>query len=140
MKKIILGIVLLIILGLGGGGYWYLKVYQPGQFAKKLIVTYQDFQTSMQNVATNQPDEASFKKESLLVIEKTRTKLNELQPPEQMILFHKDFIAFLDATEHFIRLFRLGPVSPAISDAVKVKDKLGNDLDNKIQELIAAYP
>lgn len=140
MKKIILGIVVLGILGFGGGGYWYLKVYQPGQFAKKLIVTYQDFQTSMQNAATNQPDEASFKKESLLVIENTRTKLNELQPPEQMMLIHKDFMAFLDATEHFIKLFRFGPVSPAISDAVKIKDKLGNDLDNKIQELIVTYP
>ena len=57
-----------------------------------------------------------------------------------MMLIHKDFMAFLDATEHFIKLFRFGPVSPAISDTVKVKDKLGNDLDNKMEELIRMYP
>ena len=140
MKKVILGIVILVILGLGGGGYWYLKVYQPEQLAKELVLIYQDFKTSMQNAATDQPDVDIFKKESLLVIENTRTKLNKLQPSEQILLLHKDFIAFLDATEHFIKLFRLGPVSPAISDAEKNQKKLGDDLENKMQELIKTYP
>ena len=140
MKKIILVVVLLVILGLGGGGYWYFKVYQPGQVVKELVVIYRDFQINIQNVATDQPDEASFKKESLLVVENTRTKLNELKPTEQITLVRKDFVAFLDATKLFLTLFRSGPVNQTISDADKNKTRLGNDLDNKMQELITTYP
>lgn len=139
MKKIILGIVILVILSLGGGGYWYFKVYQPGQVAKELVAIYLDFQINIQNAAT-QPDEAFFKKESLLIVESTRTKLNELKPTEQVTLVRKDFIAYLDATEHFMTVFRLGPINKTISDAEKNKTKLGNDLDSKIQELIRTYP
>lgn len=140
MKKIILGIVVLAILSLGGGGYWYFKVYQPRQVAKELVVIYRDFQVNIQNAATDQPDEAVFKKESLLVVEGTRTKLNELNPTEQVILVRKDFIAYLDATKHFLTIFRVGPVDKTISDAVENQTKLGNDLDSKIQELIRVYP
>ena len=140
MKKVILGIVILVIIGLGGGGYWYFKVYQPGQVVKELVVIYRDFQINIQNVATDQPDEASFKKESLLVVENTRTKLNELKPTEQITLVRKDFVAFLDATKLFLTLFRSGPVNQTISDADKNKTRLGNDLDNKMQELITTYP
>jgi len=139
MKKIILGVVILVILGLGGGGYWYFEVYQPREFAKELVVVYRDFQISIRGTF-NQPDEASVKKEFLMVVKNTRTKLNELKPPRQMVVIHKDFIAFLDATEHFMTLFRFGPFNQAISDAEKNQTKLGNDLDNKIQELIVTYP
>jgi len=140
MKKVILGIVILVILGLGGGRYWYFKVYQPGQVAKELVVIYRDFKINIQNAATDQPNEASFKKGSLLVVENTRTKLNELKPTEQIVVARKDFIAFLDATKHFLTLFRSGPVNQTISDADKNKTRLGNDLDNEIQELIRTYP
>ena len=37
-------------------------------------------------------------------------------------------------------VFRSGPFDQAISDAEKNQAKLGNDLDNKIQELITTYP
>ncbi|MDP3792717.1 MAG: hypothetical protein Q8Q89_03220 [bacterium] len=140
MKKIILGIVILVLLGLGGGGYWYFKVYQPRQAAKEFVLIYRDFQINIQNAATDQPDEASFKKGSILVVENTRSKLNELKPTEQIILVRKDFIAFLDATKLFLTLFRFGPVNQTISDADKNKTRLGNVLDNKIQELIVTYP
>ena len=140
MKKVILGIVILVILGFGGGGHWYFKVYQPRQAVKELLVIYRDFKINIQNAATDQPDEALFKKGSLLVVENTRTKLNELKPTEQIILVHKDFIAFLDATKHFLTLFRSGPINQTISDADKNKTRLGNVLDNKIQELITTYP
>jgi len=140
MKKVILVIVILVVLGFGGGGYWYFKVYQPRQAVKELVVIYRDFKINIQNAATDQPDEALFKKESLLVVENTRTKLNELKSTEQIILVRKDFIAFLDATKHFLTLFRSGPINQTISDADKNKTRLGNVLDNKIQELITTYP
>ena len=140
MKKIILGIVILVILGLGSGGYWYLKVYQPRQFAKEIVIIYRDFKINIQNARTDQPDEASFKKGSLLVVENTRTKLNELKPTEQITLVRKDFIAFLDATKYFLTVFRSGPVNQTLSDAEKNQTRLGNVLDNKIQELILTYP
>ena len=140
MKKVILVIVILVVLGFGGGGYWYFKVYQPRQAVKELVVIYRDFKINIQNAATDQPDEALFKKESLLVVENTRTKLNELKPTEQIVVARKDFIAFLDATKHFLTLFRSGPVNQTISDADKNKTRLGNDLDNEIQELIRTYP
>src|SRR3989344_2467513 len=140
MKKVILVIIILVVLGLGGGGYWYFKVYQPRQAVKELVVIYRDFKINIQNAATDQPDEALFKKGSLLVVENTRTKLNELKPTEQIILVRKDFIAFLDATKLFLTLFRSGPVNQTISDADKNKTRLGNVLDSKMQELITMYP
>ena len=140
MKKVILVIVILVILGLGGGGYWYFEVYQPRQSAKEIVIIYRDFKINIQNARTDQPDEASFKKGSLLVVENTRTKLNELKPTEQITLVRKDFIAFLDATKYFLTVFRSGPVNQTLSDAEKNQTRLGNVLDNKIQELILTYP
>lgn len=139
MKKVILGIVVLVILGLGGGGYWYFEVYQPRQFAKEVVVIYRDFQVSIR-ATFNQPDEASVKKEFLMVVKNTQTNLNQLKPPRQMTLVHQNFIAYMDATEHFLTVFRSGPFNQAISDAEKNQMKLGNDLDSKIQELIRTYP
>lgn len=138
MKKIILGIAVLAVV-LGGASYWYLKVYQPRQVAKELVAIYLDFKVKMQNAAS-QPDVVFFKKESLLVVESTRAKLNELKSTEQVTLVRKDFIAYLDATKHFLIIFRVGPVDKTISDAVENQTKLGNDLDSKIQELIRTYP
>lgn len=138
MKKIILGIVVLVVV-LGGAVYWYFEVYQPKQYAKEIVIIYRDFQVNIRGTF-NQPDEASVKKEFLMVVKNTQAKLNELKPPRQMTLVHQNFIAYLDATEHFLAIFRSGPFDQAISDAEKNQMKLGNDLDSKIQELIRAYP
>lgn len=139
MKKVILGIVVLVILGLGGAVYWYFEVYQPKQFAKEVVIIYLDFHVNIRG-AFNQPDEASAKKESLMVVKNTQAKLNELKPPRQMTLVHQNFIAYLDGAEHFMTIFRSGPFDQAISDAEKNQMKLGNDLDSNMQELIRIYP
>lgn len=138
MKKIILGIVVLVVV-LGGGGYWYFEVYQPKQFAKEVVIIYRDFQVNIRGTF-NQPDEAFVKREFLMVVKNTQAKLNELKPPRQMTLVHQNFIAYLNATEHFMTIFRSGSFDQAISDAEKNQMKLGNDLDSKIQELIKTYP
>ena len=45
-KKPLIVLVVAIILGLGGGGYWYVMIYQPSQFGKDFSGFYKDFQDS----------------------------------------------------------------------------------------------
>src|SRR3989338_9406179 len=44
-KKPLIILVVAIILGLGGGGYWYVMMYQPAQYAKAIFELEAEMQT-----------------------------------------------------------------------------------------------
>lgn len=86
MKKIILGIIVFAILG--GGGYWYLFMYQPAQFGKGVTGIFQKMQSANDllgpgNLKGNQDFDGALKilRERQEFFEARRNELMELTVP-----------------------------------------------------------
>lgn len=100
MKKIILGIIILIILA--GGGYWYLEIYSPVQYAKAATALWEQFQTTTSRDPeltgvnfNNEKDYAGalqILQRRLALAEKIRDDLAALRVSRNMKEIHADLL------------------------------------------------
>lgn len=141
MKKIIISAVIAILL-IAGGTYWYLEIYQPKQFAQKIVVIYRDFQVGIRSVGSDQSlsGQDVMMERYKMATQEARAKLNAIKPPREMKSIHKDFLEFLDVFQLFISSFKSGGFDQTLNEKEQEQARRGNDLDSKIQELIKTYP
>ncbi|MDP3696678.1 MAG: hypothetical protein Q8R55_01445 [Candidatus Taylorbacteria bacterium] len=109
-KKPLIVLVVAIILGLGGAGYWYLGIYQQAEYAKVAIPLYQEWDEGQSEILER--SSVIFEKREAYdftgafailqsleeFLQQERTKLLLLKPPLFGITkqFHLDFSEFMD--------------------------------------------
>lgn len=91
---------------LGGGGYWYLEIYSPVQYAKAATTLWEQFEFALTEdpelTAVNFNDEKDYAgamqilQRRLALAEKTRNELMALRPSRNMKEIHTDFLFVLD--------------------------------------------
>lgn len=103
--KIIIPVIIILIF-LAGGGYWYLEIYSPVQYAKAATALWEQFEAAMTRdpelTAVNFNDEKDYAgalqilQRRLALAEKMRNELAVLRPSRNTKDIHADFLFVLD--------------------------------------------
>ena len=99
---IVLAVLLLALLG-GGGYYYYFEIFQPTQYATKIVPLYEKLASSgLKPVASEIPDDKDYNK-ALEILAKKKQEFTQAQqalsvvlPPKKMVSLQQDFKSFLE--------------------------------------------